>query len=147
MQKVGFGIVFFSQYVVLFILHLHCCWWIWLGFLLIVPLRVQAAVVAEKAAKSITDLNIAEDSESSKGEPEEEESASDKETKGEETEDDKLRKSTLEKLEKASEDSILGQASYLHIAVSNLTCYCSSTGHSYNYFFLASSSSITCFGF
>jgi hypothetical protein len=108
---------------------------------------VQAAVVAEKAAKSITDLNIAEDSESSKGEPEEEESASDKETKGEETEDDKLRKSTLEKLEKASEDSILGQASYLHIAVSNLTCYCSSNGHSYNYFFLASSSSITCFGF
>ncbi|KAG6762761.1 hypothetical protein POTOM_033281 [Populus tomentosa] len=81
----------------------------------------NAAVVAEKAAKSITDLNIAEDSESSKGEPEEKESASDKETKGEETEDDKLRKSALEKLEKASEDSILGQASYLHIAVSNLT--------------------------
>lgn len=69
----------------------------------------NAAVVAEKAAKSITDLNIAEDSESSKGEPEEKESASDKETKGEETEDDKLRKSALEKLEKASEDSILGQ--------------------------------------
>ncbi|KAB5524563.1 hypothetical protein DKX38_022312 [Salix brachista] len=61
--------------------------------LLGVPLRVQAAVVAEKAAKSIADLNIAEDSESSKGEPEEEESASDKETQGEETEDDKLRKS------------------------------------------------------
>uniref|UniRef100_A0A6N2LJN0 DUF7798 domain-containing protein n=1 Tax=Salix viminalis TaxID=40686 RepID=A0A6N2LJN0_SALVM len=70
----------------------------------------NAAVVAEKAAKSIADLNIAEDSESSIGEPEEEESASDKETQGEETEDDKLRKSALDKLEKASEDTILGQA-------------------------------------
>ncbi|KAJ6671291.1 BAT2 DOMAIN PROTEIN [Salix viminalis] len=69
----------------------------------------NAAVVAEKAAKSIADLNIAEDSESSIGEPEEEESASDKETQGEETEDDKLRKSALDKLEKASEDTILGQ--------------------------------------
>ncbi|KAB5514803.1 hypothetical protein DKX38_028709 [Salix brachista] len=35
------------------------------------------------------------------------ESASDKETQGEETEDDKLRKSALDKLEKASEDTIL----------------------------------------
>ncbi|KAJ6716684.1 BAT2 DOMAIN PROTEIN [Salix koriyanagi] len=69
----------------------------------------NAAVVAEKAAKSIADLNIAEDSPSSKGEPDEEESASDKETQGEETEDDKLRKSALDKLEKASEDTILGQ--------------------------------------
>ncbi|KAG5240153.1 td1TL1 protein [Salix suchowensis] len=69
----------------------------------------MAAVVAEKAAKSIADLNIAEDSESSKGDPEEEESASDKETQGEETKDDKLRKSALDKLEKASEDTILGQ--------------------------------------
>ncbi|KAF9675947.1 hypothetical protein SADUNF_Sadunf09G0087000 [Salix dunnii] len=84
----------------------------------------NAAVVAEKAAKSIADLNIAEDSESSKGEPDEDESASDKETEGEETEDDKLRKSALDKLEKASEDTILGQASYLHIAVSNLKCHC-----------------------
>ncbi|KAB5541374.1 hypothetical protein DKX38_014348 [Salix brachista] len=70
----------------------------------------NAAVVAEKAAKSIADLNIAEDSESSKGEPEEEESASDKETQGEETEDDKLRKSALDKLEKARAWQALGSA-------------------------------------
>uniref|UniRef100_A0A6N2NB17 Uncharacterized protein n=1 Tax=Salix viminalis TaxID=40686 RepID=A0A6N2NB17_SALVM len=43
-----------------------------LGIFLMLDLAV---VVAEKAAKSIADLNIAEDSESSKGEPEEEESA------------------------------------------------------------------------
>ena len=103
--------LFFSVYAyvctIYFALLLVDLVWIFLT----VPLRVQAAVVAEKAAKSIADLNIAEDSESSKGEPEEEESASDKETQGEETEDDKLRKSALDKLEKASEDTILGQAS------------------------------------
>ncbi|CAK7329793.1 unnamed protein product [Dovyalis caffra] len=66
--------------------------------------KVQAAVVAEQAAKSIADLNVAEDSESSKGEPEEEESASDKET-----EDEKLRKSALDKLEKAIPlDTVMG---------------------------------------
>uniref|UniRef100_A0A2C9UFV4 DUF7798 domain-containing protein n=1 Tax=Manihot esculenta TaxID=3983 RepID=A0A2C9UFV4_MANES len=69
----------------------------------------NAAVVAEKAAKSIADIqNVAEDSESSKGEEEQEESDSDKETEAED-ENDKLRKSALDKLEKASKDSFLGQ--------------------------------------
>ncbi|XP_038682591.1 uncharacterized protein LOC119983017 [Tripterygium wilfordii] len=75
----------------------------------------NAAVAAEKAAKSIADMQIsAEDSESSKEEKEagdnEEgeagESAAEKET---DDEDDNARKSVLDKLEKASEDSILGQ--------------------------------------
>lgn len=73
---------------------------------------MQAAVVAEKAAKGIADIqNVAEDSESSKGEEEQEESDSDKETEAED-ENDKLRKSALDKLEKASKDSFLGQASF-----------------------------------
>ncbi|XP_012072473.1 uncharacterized protein LOC105634248 isoform X2 [Jatropha curcas] len=67
----------------------------------------NAAEAAEKAAKSIADMQIvAEDSESSKAEEEREESDSDKET---DDETKKLRKSTLDKLEKASEDSLLGQ--------------------------------------
>ncbi|KAJ9152924.1 hypothetical protein P3X46_026431 [Hevea brasiliensis] len=69
----------------------------------------NAAVVAEKAAKSIADIqNVADDSESSKGEEEQAESDSDKETEAS-GETDKLRKSALDKLEKASEDSFLGQ--------------------------------------
>ncbi|XP_057996360.1 uncharacterized protein LOC110637459 isoform X2 [Hevea brasiliensis] len=69
----------------------------------------NAAVVAEKAAKSIADMqNVGEDSESSRGEEEREESESDKETEAED-ETDKLRKSALDKLEKASDDSFLGQ--------------------------------------
>ncbi|KAJ6714915.1 hypothetical protein OIU85_026423 [Salix viminalis] len=85
-----------------------------LGILLMLDLFLCSAKCAwlrKKATKSIADLNIAEDSESLKGEPEEEESASDKETQGEETEDHKLRKSALDKLEKASEDTILGHGS------------------------------------
>ncbi|KAJ8766633.1 hypothetical protein K2173_001153 [Erythroxylum novogranatense] len=66
----------------------------------------NASVAAEKAAKSIADIQIAEDSESSKGEDEKHDSSSDKET---EDENDKIRKSALDKLEKASEDSLLGQ--------------------------------------
>ncbi|TYI49327.1 hypothetical protein E1A91_D12G027400v1 [Gossypium mustelinum] len=65
----------------------------------------NASVVAEKAAKSIADMQIAEESESSKAD-EAEESPSEKES---EDEDDKLRKSALDKLEKASGDSFLGQ--------------------------------------
>ncbi|CAL1372493.1 unnamed protein product [Linum trigynum] len=66
----------------------------------------NAAVAAEKAAKSIADMNLAEDSESSKGEDEGDEAASDKQT---EEETDELRKSALDKLEKASDESVLGQ--------------------------------------
>ncbi|XP_038997139.1 uncharacterized protein LOC120121948 isoform X1 [Hibiscus syriacus] len=62
----------------------------------------NASVVAEKAAKSLADIQIAEDSESSK----EEESPIEKES---EDENDKLRKSALDKLENASGDSFLGQ--------------------------------------
>ncbi|XP_022763326.1 uncharacterized protein LOC111308906 isoform X2 [Durio zibethinus] len=65
----------------------------------------NASVVAEKAAKSIADMQLAEDSESSK-EEEVEESPTEKES---EDENDKLRKSALDKLEKASDDSFLGQ--------------------------------------
>ncbi|KAK8636416.1 hypothetical protein V6N13_124162 [Hibiscus sabdariffa] len=65
----------------------------------------NASVVAEKAAKSLADIQIAEDSESSK-EEEAEESPIEKES---EDENDKLRKSALDKLEKASGDSFLGQ--------------------------------------
>ncbi|KAK5774559.1 hypothetical protein PVK06_042414 [Gossypium arboreum] len=67
----------------------------------------NASVVAEKAAKSIADIQIAEESESSKAD-EAEESPSEKESEDED-EDDKLRKSALDKLEKASGDSFLGQ--------------------------------------
>ncbi|KAF8410587.1 hypothetical protein HHK36_003119 [Tetracentron sinense] len=72
----------------------------------------NAVAVAKTAAKGIADMQIiTEDSESSKEEEETEESA----TEGKnEDENDKLRKSTLEKLEKASEDSLLGQASHIY---------------------------------
>lgn len=67
---------------------------------------MQAAVVAKTAAKSIVEIqNTVEDSESPKEEKLEESFM-------EENEDDKLRKSTLDKLTKASEDSLLGQASH-----------------------------------
>lgn len=67
----------------------------------------QAAEVAKTAAKSITDMpDNAEDSES----PKEEEAASEGESESEES---KKRKAALEKLEKAGEDSVLGQASLL----------------------------------
>lgn len=66
----------------------------------------QAAEVAKTAAKSIADLQSAEESESSK-EGDVEESAVEEE---DEDEHDKQRKAALDKLEKASEDTILGQA-------------------------------------
>ncbi|XVE49134.1 hypothetical protein DITRI_Ditri01bG0057900 [Diplodiscus trichospermus] len=65
----------------------------------------NASVVAEKAAKSIADIQLAEESESSK-EEEAEESPIEKES---DDENDKLRKSALDKLEKASDDSFIGQ--------------------------------------
>lgn len=68
---------------------------------------MQAAVVAKTAAKSFVEIqNTVEDSESPKAEKVEESFIEENE------DDDKLRKSTLDKLEKASEDSLLGQASH-----------------------------------
>lgn len=67
----------------------------------------NAVEAAKTAAKSITDAqNMDEDSESSKDEEEVDESATEDKN---DHEDDKLRKSALDKLEKASEDSFLGQ--------------------------------------
>lgn len=66
----------------------------------------NAAEVAKTAANSISDLqNELEGSESSK---EDHQEASDKDQESED-EDDKKRKAALERLEKASEDTILGQ--------------------------------------
>ncbi|XP_021896741.1 uncharacterized protein LOC110813789 [Carica papaya] len=66
----------------------------------------NAVVVAEKAAKSISDIqNTAEDEESSEGE-DAEEPATEKVSDGEK---EKLRKSALDKLENVSEDTLLGQ--------------------------------------
>ncbi|XWS67981.1 hypothetical protein CRYUN_Cryun04dG0051000 [Craigia yunnanensis] len=77
---------------------------------------MQASVVAEKAAKSIADIQLAEDLESSSKEEEAEDSPSKEEEaeespteKESEDENDKLRKSALDKLEKASDDTFLGQ--------------------------------------
>ncbi|XP_015874300.2 uncharacterized protein LOC107411270 [Ziziphus jujuba] len=66
----------------------------------------NATAAAQTAAKSIADIQNAEDSESSKEEEGIEESATEKES---EDENDKLRKSALDRLEKASGDSIFGQ--------------------------------------
>ncbi|KAL5858063.1 hypothetical protein ACOSQ3_005521 [Xanthoceras sorbifolium] len=67
----------------------------------------NASVVAEQAAKSISDMqNMPEDSDSSKKEEEADETGTDKES---EDEDEKRRKDALDKLEKASEESLLGQ--------------------------------------
>uniref|UniRef100_A0A5B6YY55 DUF7798 domain-containing protein n=1 Tax=Davidia involucrata TaxID=16924 RepID=A0A5B6YY55_DAVIN len=71
----------------------------------------NAVEVAKTAAKSIADMqNVVEDSESSKAD-DTKESAIDGENEDGENEDenDKLRKAALDKLEKASEDSFLGQ--------------------------------------
>ncbi|OIW01919.1 hypothetical protein TanjilG_15244 [Lupinus angustifolius] len=69
----------------------------------------NAAAVAETASKSIAELKInAEDSESSKEDNGGEGSPAEKENGDE---DDKRRKAALERLEKASDDSILSQAS------------------------------------
>ncbi|KAH7517918.1 hypothetical protein FEM48_Zijuj09G0115200 [Ziziphus jujuba var. spinosa] len=67
---------------------------------------VSATAAAQTAAKSIADIQNAEDSESSKEEEGIEESATEKES---EDENDKLRKSALDRLEKASGDSIFGK--------------------------------------
>lgn len=66
----------------------------------------SASVAAEKAAKSMADIQISEVSESLKEEEETEEPAAKKEI---DDEDEKRRKSALDKLEKASEESFLGQ--------------------------------------
>lgn len=77
-------------------------------------LWVQAAVAAQSAAKSLNDLqNDVNDSESSKeDEPAEESSPKADKEESDDSEDVnvKLRKSALDKLEKASEDSIFSQA-------------------------------------
>lgn len=75
---------------------------------------MQATVAAEKAAQSIADIqNVPEESESSKEEERTEKSAVKKVT--EDDDDEKKRKSALEKLEKASEESLLGQVSWFFI--------------------------------
>ncbi|XP_059451042.1 uncharacterized protein LOC132181827 [Corylus avellana] len=67
----------------------------------------NAAAVAQTAAKSMTDMQNTEvDAEPSKNEREVEDSADERESGDEK---DKLRKSALDKLEKVSEESILGQ--------------------------------------
>ncbi|KAJ9537807.1 hypothetical protein OSB04_030540 [Centaurea solstitialis] len=79
----------------------------------------NAAEVAKTAADSISDLqNELEGSESSK---EDRTEASDKD-EGSEDEDDKKRKAALERLENASEDTLLGQASYICNMYFNLPC-------------------------
>lgn len=67
---------------------------------------MQAVEAAKTAAKNISET-MAEDSDSSN---ENETEASDKEEESE-NEEDKRRKAALDKLEKASEDTLLGQAS------------------------------------
>lgn len=68
---------------------------------------MQAASVAQTASKSIAELQIsAEDSESSK-----EDEGAEGSAKESDDEDNTIRKSALDKLEKASEDSLLSQAS------------------------------------
>ncbi|KAJ0009865.1 hypothetical protein Pint_34494 [Pistacia integerrima] len=68
----------------------------------------NASVAAEKAAKTFVDVQN-EDSEPLKEEEKAKDTASEKES---EDENEKKRKSALEKLEKASEESLLGQASF-----------------------------------
>jgi len=71
--------------------------------------KTQAASVAETASKSIAELQIAaEDSESSKEDVVDEEAEKESD---DESDAAPLRKSALDKLEKASEDSLLSQAS------------------------------------
>lgn len=79
----------------------------------------QASEVAKTAAKSIADLqSFPEESESYK-EGDGEESAVEKE---EEDENDKQRKAALDKLEKASEDTVLGQACHEYRAQIKISC-------------------------
>ncbi|XP_054779350.1 uncharacterized protein LOC129287184 [Prosopis cineraria] len=80
----------------------------------------NAAVVAETASKTIAEIqNTSEDSKSSKEMEGEDVALTEKES---EDENDKLRKSTLEKLEKASEETILSQGlKVFDNSVENLT--------------------------
>ncbi|PON56990.1 hypothetical protein PanWU01x14_177200 [Parasponia andersonii] len=72
----------------------------------------NAAVAAQTAAKSLAEMqNAGEESESSKEEEGAEESAGERESEESEDERARIRKSALDKLEKASEDSIFSQAS------------------------------------
>ncbi|XP_038888847.1 uncharacterized protein LOC120078631 [Benincasa hispida] len=66
----------------------------------------NAAAAAQTAAKSIVDLNNEDEHVEPSKEKEVEDSAAESES---EDENDKLRKSALDKLEKASEDSVFGQ--------------------------------------
>ena len=69
---------------------------------------MQAAAVAETASKTIAEMQISsEDLESSKEKEGEDVASTERES---EDEDYKLRRSALEKLEKASDESILSQA-------------------------------------
>lgn len=79
-------------------------------FLVGVDEQLQAAAVAQTAAKSIADLENEDEHVESSKEKEVEDSAAESES---EDENDKLRKSALDKLEKASEDSVFGQASFV----------------------------------
>lgn len=78
---------------------------------------MQASVAAEKAATSFMDVQN-EDSEPLKKEEKAEDTASEKES---EDENEIKRKSALEKLENASEESFLGQASVCCIYWCNLS--------------------------
>ncbi|ESQ50952.1 hypothetical protein EUTSA_v10022638mg [Eutrema salsugineum] len=79
----------------------------------------NAAAVAEKAAKSIADMQEAdEDSESS---AKEEEKTEELETEQDsDNEKEKLKKSALQKLDGASEESLLSQATIFHVEL----CFC-----------------------
>lgn len=69
----------------------------------------QAVAVAKNAAKGIAEIqNVGSDMEPAKEGEEVEKSVDNEEV---ETDEDKLRKSALDKLENASEDSLFGQAS------------------------------------
>lgn len=77
---------------------------------------LQAAAAAQTAAKSIVDLKNEDEHVEPSKEKEVEASAAESES---EDENDKLRKSALDKLEKASEDSVFGQASCIRIGLHN----------------------------
>lgn len=80
----------------------------------------QASEVAKTAAKSIADLQSSPEESESYKEGDGEESAVEKEE--EEDENDKQRKAALDKLEKASEDTVLGQACHEYRAQIKLSC-------------------------
>ena len=77
---------------------------------------MQASVVTEKVTKSIVDIQLTEDYESFM-EEEVEESPTEKEN---EVENDKLQEFTMDKLEKASDDSFLPGKSFIHFDILKL---------------------------